>query len=369
MHVTSASASRASASAETFGTLRVALIAQFPMLLEALGCDPALVLRRAGIPRSLLARTNNRIGYHAVGRLLEESVRATGLAHFGLLVGEHFDPAVALGDIVPLMRNAPTVEAALRAFVLHHHLNDSGAVPMLLPRSARRVELAYSIVWHDIPAVDAFYDAALAYGMQIMRDLCGRRWRPLQVTLAHRRPVDDSQYRRVFGSHLRFDADVTAIEFPADLLQQPLAGADPDLYQRLRNDMGERLRRARISLVNQVRMALRPMILAGIVSQPGVASLFSMHERVLRRRLAVEGTTLRSLLLEARMEIATHLLRSTHLTVTEIGSRLGYADPPSFVRAFRKHFDGVTPGRWGAQTRSVQSGPSQQAKRLRAPAR
>ena len=44
------------------------------------------------------------IGYQAVGRLLAESVRATGLAHFGILMGEQFDPAVALGDVIELMQ-------------------------------------------------------------------------------------------------------------------------------------------------------------------------------------------------------------------------------------------------------------------------
>jgi AraC-like DNA-binding protein len=48
--------------------------------------------------------------------------------------------------------------------------------------------------------------------------------------------------------------------------------------------------------------------------------------------------------------MANQLLRSTELTVNEISAAVGYADPPSFVRAYRSQFNGVTPGEWRIQT-------------------
>ena len=344
-----ASAQRSSISAEAFGTLRVALVAQIPALLDTLGCDSTVVLRRAGIPPRLFASAENRIGYQTVGRLLDESVRATGLAHFGVLAGEHFAPAVALGDVIKLMQNSPTVEDALRALVLHHYLNDSGAVPTLLPRSDGRVALAHSILWRDVPAIETFYDAAMAYGMQIMRLLCGSNWRPLQVTLAHSPPRDFAPYRRMFGRRVRFDASISAIEFAADRLKMPVVGADPARYDLLLEELRNKLRRDKVALADQVRRALRLMVLAGTASASNVADLFSISDRVLRGRLAVERTSVRRLLQQTRLDMAIQLLRSTQLSVSEIGTAVGYADPPSFVRAFRSHFSGVTPGEWRLQ--------------------
>ena len=92
-----------------------------------------------------------------------------------------------------------------------------------------------------------------------------------------------------------------------------------------------------------------PMILAGTASSSSVATLFSMHERVLRDRLAAEGASLRTLLQGTKLEVAAQLLRSTQLTVGEISAAVGYSDPPSFVRAFRRHFGGVPPGEWRAE--------------------
>ncbi len=335
---------------EAFGTLRVALVAQFPALLDSLGCAPAPVLRRAGIPLRLLANAENRIGYQTVGRLLVESMRATGLPHVGVLAGEHFAPSVALGEVIELMRNSPTVEAALQALVLHHYLNDSGAAPMLLPQSARRVALAHAIYWPEVPALDAFYDAAIAYGMQIMRVLCGANWRPLQVSLARSPPSDLAPYRRMFGPRIRFDANMSAIEFAPEVLQRPIAGADPVRYAALRDALRERLLSDKASLTDQVGKALRSMILAGTASASSLASLFSISDRVLRSRLALERTTVRALLQQTRLAMALQLLRTTQLSVSEVSTAVGYADPPSFVRAFKRGFVGVTPGQWRMQS-------------------
>ena len=343
---------RSQSSFPAFGTLRAALVSNLPGMLDMLGCNSTRVLRRAGIPRKLLANPENQVGYHAVGRLLEETVRATGLTHLGVLAGESFAPADALGDVGELMQNSPTIQLALRTFILHHHMNDSGAVPMLIRSGQRRATLAHSIYWHDVPAIEVFYDAAVAYGMQIMRLLCGKNWLPRQVLLARRRPTDVAPYERMFGPNIRFDAHIHAIEVNSTLLDRPVAGADPARFAMLQDEIRQRERREHLSLSVQVRRAIRPMIVAGTASIADIATLFSMHERVLRARLATEGVSVRQLIREARLEMASQLLRSTQLPVNEISGAVGYADPPSFVRAFRSHFSGVTPGEWRAQSAS-----------------
>jgi AraC-like DNA-binding protein len=189
----------------------------------------------------------------------------------------------------------------------------------------------------------------VAYGMQIMRLLCGANWRPLRVSLAHSVPPDLAAYRRMFGPQLRFNANVSALEFPAALLRKPVIGADTARYAPLRDRLRQRILSDNVSFANQVRRALRPMILAGTASAPNVANLFLISDRVLRGRLAGERTTVRRLLQQTRLEMAIQLLRTTRLSVSNISAAVGYSDPPSFVRAFRSHFDGVTPGEWQAR--------------------
>ena len=55
------------------------------------------------------------------------------------------------------------------------------------------------------------------------------------------------------------------------------------------------------------------------------------------------GKTFSQLVLEARMERASAILRGSDLTVEEVGAMVGYADPGNFHKAFRKYW-GSTPG-------------------------
>lgn len=57
------------------------------------------------------------------------------------------------------------------------------------------------------------------------------------------------------------------------------------------------------------------------------------------------GRTFSALLAQIRMEHATRLLKSTSLTVGEIGLQVGYVTPEHFIRTFKKHL-GLTPNEY-----------------------
>jgi AraC-like DNA-binding protein len=75
---------------------------------------------------------------------------------------------------------------------------------------------------------------------------------------------------------------------------------------------------------------------------PDVADELDIHPRTLRRRLAEEGTSFRSLRNEARSTVAVDLLRNVGLTVEEVSTRLGYTEVSTFSHAF-KRWHGVAP--------------------------
>lgn len=78
---------------------------------------------------------------------------------------------------------------------------------------------------------------------------------------------------------------------------------------------------------------------------PDVAGELDIHPRTLRRRLAAEGTSFRSLLSEARSAVAVDLLRNVGLTVEEASTRLGYTEVSTFSHAF-KRWHGVAPSEY-----------------------
>jgi AraC-like DNA-binding protein len=326
------------------GDARVGPILGLPTLLAERGLDPVRVFAEAGLEPHLLDDPENRISFQDFGRLLETCAAATGCPHFGLLAVERYDRN-SLGAVGYLMRNCQTVGEALRNLQLHLHLNDRGAVLYLAQLDAHRVALVYTVFWHDAQATSMIYDAALGITHGMMREICGPSWKPLEVRFSHRRPEVTQPYRRFFGINPRFDAMRSAIVFASSWLDQTIPRADPVLRAILARTIHQMEASEPEVLAVQVRRALCPMVLNGTATLAGLAQLFSLHERTMRRRLEADGTTFHDLLNEARFEVAKQLLRDTRLPAAEIAAILRYSNPGAFSRAFRG-WSGTTPRQW-----------------------
>jgi len=81
---------------------------------------------------------------------------------------------------------------------------------------------------------------------------------------------------------------------------------------------------------------------AGYPDLPTVASCLHVSTRTLKRQLEGRGTSFRKLVDEARYRQALALLRNPDLAIQQIATAVGYEDPPSFTRAFRR-WSGKTP--------------------------
>lgn len=329
------------------GDVRIGPILVLSAVLTQLGVRPQRAFAQAGVDPRLFEDPDNRIGFEALGRLLEVCVALTGCPHFGLLLGERFD-LKSFGPLGYLMRNCATVGAALRSLLLHLHLHDRGAAPLLLVPDASYVILGYSIYHHGMSADAQVYDAAIAIGYRIMTELCGAGWEVRRVQFSHSRPRHIAPYRRVFGPNLGFDAEVAGIVFDASWLDKAIEGADASLHEIIAKAILAAEANGPMSFGEQVQGVLHQMLLSGTASTEAVARLFGIHERTLRRRLEAEGLNLLQLTNQARFELAQQLLENTSLPVSEIATALRYQDPNAFSRAFR-NWSKVSPTQWRAR--------------------
>ena len=315
-----------------------------PDVLAELGVAPRRAFARAGMDLRLFRDPESRIPFEALADLLSFFADLTGCAHFGLLVGERFR-LQALGDIGHLMRNSATVGEALRALLLHLHLHDRGAVPVLLEPEPSRVLLGYSAYGQGASSTAQIYDAAIAIGYRTLQELCGPTWLPTCIQFSHVRPTHTSAFRRVFRTRLRFDAAACGVVFASSWLEQPIAGTDPALRGRLNRAIALAKEHAAMTFAEQVECALPRFVLNGATSADDVARFFGIHQRTLRKRLRSDGTHLQKLVDQTRFGLARQLLRDTGLPVLEIAAALRYSDPNVFSRAFR-NWAGASPRQW-----------------------
>jgi AraC-like DNA-binding protein len=111
-------------------------------------------------------------------------------------------------------------------------------------------------------------------------------------------------------------------------------------YEHTRRDLLEK-RRARTGIAGAVRDLLvrEP---GQIPDSPAVAAALQMSNRTLSRRLDEEGISFRALVDEVREMLAEEMLVTAQMTTEQVSRRLGYSEPASFVRAF-KRWKGVAP--------------------------
>jgi AraC-like DNA-binding protein len=205
--------------------------------------------------------------------------------------------------------------------------------------------LGYDIYHPGVEGSEQIYDSALATAINVMKGLCGRAWRPSEVLFCHGKPEDLRPFRRVFAAPLRFDAERSALVFPAAWLGQRTSGADAAVYRRAERCVEALEASAAGDLVADLRRLLRTLLPGAGGSVGEVAERLAIHRRTLNRRLAARGTSLRRLVEEMRFEIARQLVENTSMPLVEVSAALGYADASAFTRAFRR-WSGAAPSGW-----------------------
>ncbi|MET0344442.1 MAG: helix-turn-helix transcriptional regulator [Polyangiales bacterium] len=128
-----------------------------------------------------------------------------------------------------------------------------------------------------------------------------------------------------------------AVCFDAHDVQRPNARADLPLYEVLTRHAEQRL----VDLTSQKTVDTRvretiAQLSTGSARAYVVAARLGIGVRTLHRRLRAEGTSFRRIHDEMRMERCLRELKSGAVTAKHVAQQLGFADPASFHRAFKR---------------------------------
>jgi AraC-like DNA-binding protein len=324
-------------------TTRVGVIAGLPGVLASLGVNPGEVLAELGLEPGLFDNPDNRISFVARGRLLAHCAQRTACPHFGLLVGQQANLR-SFGLIGLLARSSQDAGAALRSLVRHFHVQARGSVLTLEVEGGLAV-LSYESYQPQAAATDQVGDGALAIAFNLLRDLCGPDWMPIELTFANSKTPDVAPFQRFFKAPLRFDAERYAVVFSATWLGRSLPAIDPDLLRLLQEQIERIEGQQGNDFAGQVRSVLRHALVTGHAGADQIAALFSVDRRTLNRRLNSLGTGFRQIRDEVSFEISRQLLCDSTMDIVQVAELLGFSTASAFTRAFR-HWSGHTPTAW-----------------------
>ena len=191
------------------------------------------------------------------------------------------------------------------------------------------------------PRLDALkhpIDGRMASATAVARELTGVDIVPLEVRFPYPRPSDTSEHRRIFRCSLLFDQPESMLVFGKVDLDRSVVHADETLsgyLDKLAEDSLESLS-ASVTFKQRVRRAIWSELSGGKPNVRQIAMQLGVSPRTLQRRLEEEHTSFAAELDALRHEMATRLLQDRHLAVYEVAFLLGYSEPSTFYRAFRR---------------------------------
>ncbi|HEX6735337.1 MAG TPA: AraC family transcriptional regulator [Azonexus sp.] len=325
------------------GYVRVGSFTRFARLVRELGGRAEDILAPFKLDEGLLRNRDNALPAALRGELMAAAARQTGCEHLGLLLGKRSE-AADLGLPGDLAMAAATVGEALDKLQRYFHFHSRNTM-VSVGRDGDSASLGYLVVDGSFPGFQELQDGSLASGLNLMRQLIAPGWTPEAVSLIRRTPRQPEIYDRFFGAPCRFNAERTALIFPAATLDLPVAahggavatgGSLPQAGDALLSD-GDWL--------NLVRRTTQHMLMNDNCSQRTVAQALGVSARTMNRNIERSGSSYREVVDFCRYKASRTLIKETDMSLCNVARVLGYADHSSFCRAF-KRWSGMSPSEW-----------------------
>ncbi len=316
---------------------------------QGLGANRQVLLDYAALTEDDLLDPSYRVSQPQVLCLYQAGSTLTGQASLGLSVGETVRPE-GLHQLGYALMSCETVGEALALNLRFQPLvMGQGLFDTIL------TDDTVTLCWRPDGASPALLrpinESILASWVRFGQWITGSGATPLSVTFCHPKPSDLSAYHRLFQCPLGFDGPTNSLTGPRYILDLPLKQANPGLKQALLSAMESQLKQqppprlpglADTDWTLQVRQALRLTLHQPAGHLPRLAQALNTSERTLKRRLSKQGTSLRELLQEVRMQHALHRLQTPHISIDMVAQELGYQSTSAFSQAFKK-WQGLAP--------------------------
>ena len=331
------------------GSVSVAYLQGLVEHLERQGVAAQTLLARARLTPALLQQRERRVAASAYLQLLGEGCRLSGDDCLGLHLGEAVRPGY-YGVLGHLVMSCATLGDALHRQARYASLVGSlGRVGLDDEPSRAGCEALVAHSWAPflVQQQRQVSEETLAGWVSFGRWITGLDIPPTEVRFRHAAPADTSEHQRIFRCPVLFGQADNALVFPKRLLSLPLSQADAQvraMFEGYAERLLAELDQGR-SVLDRARLILAQQLPEQGADLQAIASALALSPRTLQRRLGEAGLSFSQLVDETRQQLVLHALHEPSLDLGEIAFRVGFSEPGSLLRAFRR-WTGTTPGEY-----------------------
>lgn len=317
--------------------VRGSSLVHLPDLVGELGGDASRLLHAVQIAPSEVGRHDVFLALPKVAAAVEFAAVLTDTPDFGrrLATRQGID---ILGPVGVAARTAATVRDALAVFEQYVAAYSPGVgVRVRDVDNPELVFFEFALLDPDLPTVvRQSVELSLGVILRVLRSLLGSGYRPEAVHLPHGALTRASDYRRYFGCPARFSEPAAGFTMKRGDLEHPLR-RDPLDHEALVRYLGTITERG-LGTRRSVELLVNQLLPTGTCTLTTVADRLSLHPKALQRRLTDEETTFAAIVDELRRRRAHQLLTDTEISVSQLATELGYAEPSVLTRASRRWF-------------------------------
>lgn len=305
-------------------------------LCRLAGVDAVEVAGVAGVPASYLIDSERGITAQETFALWTALCSVSPLEDLPIVLARR----AAQVQIVPTLMAyllSPTVEAGLRQLALFK----GGTGPFIMDVSYSNDMLCVTVECSEknlsFPTNFGLFEAV--YIVELLRLTTASYIKPVSVEFS-----ESFQGAEAFFGVVPCIAPKVALHFTKEDAARTLVSKNDGLLEYLRPMLEVSLERHRPSKTTTeiVVLHLQEQQAPFSCNLSSVASSLGQSQRVLQRALKAEGTSFQAITRKMRMQLAMSLLIQSDDQIFVIAAKLGYKDPNSFFRAFRR-FTGLTP--------------------------
>ncbi|MGH8493849.1 MAG: AraC family transcriptional regulator [Moraxellaceae bacterium] len=312
------------------------------------GLEPArviAVLEAAGLDPALLQKPELRISTQQYSDISIALMRLIN-DEFFLIGGRRRTPFGSFALMCQSIIHLPTLRGSLRRGLRFYELF-AGDIHFRLRHQDDRVEV--SVRW-DEPSMDALHtstESMLTIIHRLSSWLIDQRIPLIEATFAYAPPAHVEDYHRLFHCPLRFNQPRNSLVFSSAYLNYPLMQNEASLKAFLRespNSLFVPPTNAQL-LTAQIRAMLGQDFTREFPEFEEVADDLGLTPQTLRRRLKEENSSYQGIKDQVRRDAAIYYLSRPQLGIAEIAHLMGFSEPSTFHRAFKK-WTGLTPGEY-----------------------
>jgi AraC-like DNA-binding protein len=305
------------------------------------GCDGSSLLDQAGIAEELLATEKARVPATKFVQLSHDVMDLLQDENRGFLERTSRPGTFAMMCYACIHR--PTLGQFLRRGIdFYHIVSDCYDLQLTVDG-----DLATYTLTPKAGMVDPDHFMLLCLQAIVHRLSCwliGQNLGLQVVNFTHPRPAHANDYNLLFRSPIRFDQPDNSLVFSANKLDLPNLQNEESLekFLTLPSLALMSLPDYETSLLDRIRLMIKGNVGGEFPEIEAIAERLNLTPATLRRRLRHEGSSYQKIKDDIRRDTAIYLLGSGARSIEQVAEDIGFNEPTSFYRAFRR-WTGVTP--------------------------